>query len=87
MTSVQEEVSALAVAQRWSEWLQLHDVDKDDSGAVEIHYWTWMSSTSSCKGVDPESSKEYREEQSMDQKDNNTYLGTGTADREVGAIL
>ncbi|KAK8665804.1 hypothetical protein V6N13_005966 [Hibiscus sabdariffa] len=39
MTSVQEEVRALAVAQIWSEWSQLHagdnEVDRDDSGAVE----------------------------------------------------
>ncbi|KAK8613960.1 hypothetical protein V6N13_122341 [Hibiscus sabdariffa] len=39
MGSVQEEVSALTVAQRWSEWSQLHygdnEVDRDDSGAVE----------------------------------------------------
>ncbi|KAK8626078.1 hypothetical protein V6N13_133730 [Hibiscus sabdariffa] len=39
MTSVQEEVSALVVAQRWSEWLQLNDgdneVDRGDSGAME----------------------------------------------------
>ncbi|KAK8560683.1 hypothetical protein V6N13_003366 [Hibiscus sabdariffa] len=38
MTSVQEEVSALA--QRWSEWSQLHDgdngVNKDDSGVAEL---------------------------------------------------
>ncbi|KAK8708183.1 hypothetical protein V6N13_059228 [Hibiscus sabdariffa] len=35
MTSVQEGVSALAVAQRWSEWSQLHDGDRDDLRTVE----------------------------------------------------
>ncbi|KAK8669399.1 hypothetical protein V6N13_106830 [Hibiscus sabdariffa] len=47
MTSVQEEISALA--QRWSEWSQLHDgdngVDKDDSGAVEICIYNHSASS------------------------------------------
>ncbi|KAK8680335.1 hypothetical protein V6N13_109282 [Hibiscus sabdariffa] len=38
-------------------------------------------------GMDPKSSKDYRKEQSMDQKGNNTYLDTGATCKEVGAIL
>ncbi|KAK9006395.1 hypothetical protein V6N11_035436 [Hibiscus sabdariffa] len=37
MTSVQEEVSALVVAQRWSEWLQLNDGDNEvDRGSSSV---------------------------------------------------
>ncbi|KAK8601029.1 hypothetical protein V6N12_050874 [Hibiscus sabdariffa] len=135
MTSVQEGVSALAVAQRWSEWSQLHDGDRDDLRTVEsltislkqnktqelVEIWkvgirlrracsiSNLESPAYCcfsingndmtpmveeyamllmlRGVDPESCKEYREEESMDQKGNNTYLDTTAAGREVGAIF